>query len=119
MHSKLLCILLSTITLTGFGQPSFQVVPLGVKGGVDESNLSAYSLSVAGTNEYVCLDAGTVHAGIQKAIERKTWKGDATSFLRKNKQGPRCIPLLQRRVDDKFQPVLCLHPRPSLPRQRH
>lgn len=87
MHSKLLCILLSTITLTGFGQPSFQVVPLGVKGGVDESNLSAYSLSVAGTNEYVCLDAGTVHAGIQKAIERKTWKGDATSFLRKNIKG--------------------------------
>lgn len=47
----------------------FKVVPLGVKGGIDESNLSAYMLAVNGTNDYVCLDAGTLHAGIQKAID--------------------------------------------------
>lgn len=34
-------------------KPSFKVVPLGVKGGSDESNLSSYMLAAAGTNEYI------------------------------------------------------------------
>jgi len=49
-------------------QATFTVVPLGVKGGIDESNLSSYALAVHGTEEYVCLDAGTLNFGIQKAI---------------------------------------------------
>jgi cAMP phosphodiesterase len=68
-------------------QSSFQVVPLGVKGGTDESNLSAYAVASAGTSDYICLDAGTLHSGIQRAIDHKTWKGDATDFLRKNIKG--------------------------------
>lgn len=68
-------------------QSSFEVVPLGIKGGADESNLSSYALAVAGTKSYVCLDAGTLHTGIQKAIDQKTWAGDATAFLRKNIKG--------------------------------
>ena len=68
-------------------QSTFTVVPLGVKGGTDESNLSSYAVAATGTNDYVCLDAGTLHAGIQKAIDSKTWQGDATSFLRKNIKG--------------------------------
>ena len=68
-------------------QSAFTVVPLGVKGGTDESNLSSYAVAATGTNDYVCLDAGTLHTGIQKAIDSKTWKGDATSFLRKNIKG--------------------------------
>jgi 3',5'-cyclic-nucleotide phosphodiesterase len=43
---------------------SFKIVPLGVKGGIDESNLSAYMVAAAGTNNYICLDAGTLHYGI-------------------------------------------------------
>lgn len=58
-------------------QTAFQVVPLGVKGGSDESNLSAYLVAASGTAAYVCLDAGTVHAGLQKAIERGAIKGTA------------------------------------------
>ncbi|MBX2915216.1 MAG: 3',5'-cyclic-nucleotide phosphodiesterase [Cyclobacteriaceae bacterium] len=75
---------------TGFSvyaQPAFQVVPLGIKGGVDESNLSAYALAASGTQDYVCLDAGTLHAGIRTAIKNKVWKGDATTFLRKHIKG--------------------------------
>lgn len=68
-------------------QISFQVVPLGIKGGVDESNLSAYAVAAAGTQAYVCLDAGTLHSGIRKAIENNVWTGDATAFLRKNIKG--------------------------------
>lgn len=80
-------LLLLCISLSAHAQSSFDVVPLGIRGGVDESNLSAYAISATGTDDYVCLDAGTLHAGIKKAIENKVWKGDATSFLRKNIKG--------------------------------
>ncbi|MEO6547161.1 MAG: 3',5'-cyclic-nucleotide phosphodiesterase [Ferruginibacter sp.] len=52
---------------------SFHVVPLGVKGGIDESNLSAYMVAPVGTNKYICLDAGTIHAGIEKALSMKAF----------------------------------------------
>lgn len=68
-------------------QSSFTIVPLGIKGGTDESNLSAYAVAAGGTEEYVCLDAGTLHAGIQKAIDKGTWRGEVTTFLRKNIKG--------------------------------
>jgi cAMP phosphodiesterase len=78
------------LVLTGFSvyaQPAFQVVPLGIKGGVDESNLSAYAIAASGTQDYVCLDAGTLHAGIRTAIKKRVWKGDAIAFLRKQIKG--------------------------------
>ncbi|MCE7862791.1 MAG: 3',5'-cyclic-nucleotide phosphodiesterase [Bacteroidetes bacterium CHB5] len=81
---------LFAFVLAGFStyaQPAFQVVPLGVKGGVDESNLSAYALAASSTQDYVCLDAGTLHTGIRAAIKKKVWKGDATAFLRKHVKG--------------------------------
>lgn len=54
-------------------QQGFKVVPLGVKGGLDESNLSAYMLAPAGFKNYVCLDAGTVYAGIAKTNTEKVF----------------------------------------------
>jgi cAMP phosphodiesterase len=65
-------------------KPVFKVIPLGVKGGIDESNLSAYLLAPAGSDEYICLDAGTLHFGIQKAITNGVLKTETRSFLRKN-----------------------------------
>ena len=49
----------------------FKIIPLGVKGGLDEANLSAYLVAANGTENYICLDAGTIYAGIKKAIENK------------------------------------------------
>lgn len=70
---------------TSLAQPvSFKVIPLGVKGGSDESNLSAYLLAVNGTSEYICLDAGTLNAGIQKAIVNGVFKSSASDVLKKN-----------------------------------
>jgi cAMP phosphodiesterase len=79
--------LLLVITLGCRAQPAFHVVPLGVKGGSDEGNLSAYAIATAGTNSFVCLDAGTLHTGVQRAIDQNIWKGEATAFLRKNIKG--------------------------------
>jgi cAMP phosphodiesterase len=48
---------------------SFEIVPLGVKGGSDESDLSAYMVAAAGTTDFICLDAGTLHYGIRRALD--------------------------------------------------
>ena len=89
----LLHILLLTLPFQIFSQassrrkPAFTIVPLGVKGGMDESNLSAYMVAPLGQPNYVCLDAGTVYAGIQKAITRHTFNDTVGHILRRNIKG--------------------------------
>ena len=38
--------------------PCFRCIPLGVAGGLIESNLPAYLLAPIGSTDFVCLDAG-------------------------------------------------------------
>ena len=45
----------------------FKVIPLGVKGGLDESNLSAYLVAASGSDQFICLDAGTIYKGLELA----------------------------------------------------
>jgi len=42
-------------------RPAFSVIPLGVRGGLDESNLSAYLVAAKGSEDYISLDAGPLH----------------------------------------------------------
>jgi cAMP phosphodiesterase len=88
MHRNQLFIILIVFLLPfrGFSQ-SFKIVPLGVKGGIDESNLSAYMVAATGTNNYVCFDAGTLHAGIEKAITNKVFNIPAEQVLRQYIKG--------------------------------
>ena len=66
---------------------SFTIVPLGVKGGIDESNLSAYMVAAKGTNNYICFDAGTLHYGIEKAVSNKVFNISPEEVLRKYIKG--------------------------------
>jgi len=45
----------------------FRCIPLGVEGGLTESNLSAYLLAPIGSSDFVCLDAGTLLSGLKVA----------------------------------------------------
>ncbi|URC13851.1 MBL fold metallo-hydrolase [Flavobacterium sp. B183] len=89
LNRFLICFLL--ISVQAFSQKeqksSFQVVPLGIKGGIDEKNLSAYLVAPTHTNDFICLDAGTVNAGIEKAIENKVFKVSTSEVLRKYIKG--------------------------------
>jgi len=67
--------------------PSFKIVPLGVMGGIDESNLSAYMVAAEGTNNYICLDAGTIHYGIEKAVANKVFSIPVDDVLRQYIKG--------------------------------
>jgi len=83
-----LLIFLSTLALPNSGRAqSFRVIPLGTKGGIDESNLSAYMVAPSGSNNYICLDAGTLHHGIQKAIDKKIFSMPAEQVLRQYIKG--------------------------------
>jgi len=64
--------------------PAFTVVPLGVRGGLDESDLSAYMVAPQGTNDYICLDAGTLYSGMQKAVDNGTFPPPVSNILRNN-----------------------------------
>jgi len=49
-------------------KPQFTWITLGVKGGLDESNLNAHLVAPLGSTDYISLDAGTLHAGLNVAI---------------------------------------------------
>ena len=76
------------ISLSIFAQKAaFEVVPLGVKGGIDETNLSAYLVAPIKTKDYICLDAGTINAGIEKAILNNVFTISSSEVLRKYIKG--------------------------------
>jgi cAMP phosphodiesterase len=68
-------------------QSVFQVLPLGIKGGLDECNLSAYLVASAGSSEFICIDAGTVYSGLTVARKKGTIKKTEQAFLTDNIKG--------------------------------
>lgn len=79
------CFILSLfISITAFAQApkSFKVIPLGVLGGIDESNLSAYMIAPTGSNDVICMDAGTLHYGIEQAVKNKVFNIPADDVLK-------------------------------------
>ncbi len=64
--------------------PVFKIVPLGTEGGLNESNLSAYMAAPVASDNYVCLDAGTLYSGVEKAISNGVFNKPATTVIRRN-----------------------------------
>ena len=85
--NKLLCLLWTLLPSCLYSQSAFTVIPLGVKGGLDESNLSSYMVAPAGNNDYVCLDAGTVYTGIQRAVDTGIFHLPVNKVLRQYIKG--------------------------------
>lgn len=71
------------LTSISMSAQSFDLLPLGVHGGGEENNLSAYLLGETGKKEYISLDAGTLRAGIDKAIENNVFQVSNEEVLRK------------------------------------
>lgn len=64
-------------------QHSFQIMPLGVYGGSDEGNLSAYLIAPIQDTAFISLDAGTIHDGLKAARRRHFFKMTPTEFQRR------------------------------------
>jgi len=67
--------------------PAFTVVPLGVKGGLAEGNLSAYLVAAAGSPDFVALDAGSLRPGVEKAVANHVFTVPAEAVLRQRIKG--------------------------------
>ncbi|WP_345988753.1 3',5'-cyclic-nucleotide phosphodiesterase [Chryseobacterium sp. Chry.R1] len=81
-----LAIILSTAICSA--QNSFKVIPLGIYGGGDESNLSSYMAAPVHSDNYITLDAGTIRSGIEKAIEKGNFKqNSALQVIQQNIKG--------------------------------
>lgn len=93
--NKKICALLLFLSLLHFTDlyaqshsgDSFKVIPLGIKGGLDESNLSSYMVAAAGSNDFICADAGTLRHGIDVAIAGSALHGSADEILKNNIKG--------------------------------
>jgi cAMP phosphodiesterase len=68
-------------------QSAFHVVPLGVKGGVEEGNMSAYMIAPVNTTAYVCLDAGTIHQGIEMSVSNGVFAATPEQVFRRYIKG--------------------------------
>jgi cAMP phosphodiesterase len=68
-------------------QSAFTVVPLGVKGGLAEGNLSAYLVAATGSPNFVALDAGSLRPGVEKAVARHVFTTSVDEVLRQNIKG--------------------------------
>ena len=66
---------------------AFRVVPLGVKGGLAEGNLSAYLVAAAGSPAYVGLDAGSLRPGLVRAVATGALTGPVEALLRDSIKG--------------------------------
>lgn len=87
MRNIIATLFLQLLALTVVAQNGFKVVPLGVKGGTADGNLSAYMLAPLGSDAYVCLDAGTVSNGIGVAIQKQAFSANAETVLKKYIKG--------------------------------
>ncbi|MGH1516625.1 3',5'-cyclic-nucleotide phosphodiesterase [Chryseobacterium sp. JK1] len=79
--------LLTLVVHTFCQAQNFDVIPLGIYGGEQEDNLSAYLVGTPKGNAFICLDAGTVNAGIRKAIELKSLNGPEDIVLKDQIKG--------------------------------
>jgi 3',5'-cyclic-nucleotide phosphodiesterase len=88
MFRKLaLLFLLLSVWLRLSGQSTFTVLPLGVKGGLDERNLSAYLVASEGSSKFICLDAGTIYSGLTLARKKASIQKTEQAFLKENIKG--------------------------------
>lgn len=66
---------------------SFRIIPLGVSGGSDESNLSSYLISNKKEENYLSLDAGTIYSGINFYLKENKINEDTDLFLKNKIKG--------------------------------
>jgi len=55
--------------MPNFAQNSFDIIALGTGGGIDESNLSSYLVSVSDNDQFIAMDAGTLMHGLKIASD--------------------------------------------------
>lgn len=63
------------LSLSAYSDPIFEVIPLGVYGGLKDGNLSSYLVKPINSENYVALDAGTLVHGLEVAVAHQSTHG--------------------------------------------
>ena len=75
------------LILNFFQAQDFKLIPIGVRGGSDESNLSSYLIADTQEENYLSLDAGTLYAGIKFYLNRIQSTEEPSAFLQQKVKG--------------------------------
>ncbi|MGE8426855.1 MAG: MBL fold metallo-hydrolase [Sphingobacterium sp.] len=84
---KIMLSILTVFTCIACHAQHFDLVPLGIYGGEQEDNLSAYLVGTPRDTAFLCLDAGTINTGIRKAIALKSLNGSVETILHNQIKG--------------------------------
>ncbi|KTC82721.1 MBL fold metallo-hydrolase [Legionella cincinnatiensis] len=71
MRQLLITIFIVLLSHATYCAPVFEIVPLGVYGGLKDGNLSAYLLKTIESENYMALDGGTLAHGLEVAVKRQ------------------------------------------------
>ncbi|HHF7368484.1 TPA: MBL fold metallo-hydrolase [Legionella bozemanae] len=72
MRQLLITFFIFLLSHAAYCAPVFEIIPLGVYGGLKDGNLSAYLLKTIESENYMALDGGTLVHGLEVAINRQS-----------------------------------------------
>ncbi|HHT0594880.1 TPA: MBL fold metallo-hydrolase [Legionella anisa] len=74
MRQLLITLFIFLLSHTAYCAPVFEIIPLGVYGGLKDGNLSAYLLKTTESENYAALDGGTLVHGLEVAVGRQAMR---------------------------------------------
>lgn len=72
MRQLLITIFIFWLSNAAYCAPVFEILPLGVYGGLKDGNLSAYLLKTTESENYTALDGGALVHGLEVAVDRQS-----------------------------------------------
>jgi len=72
MRQLLITVFIFLLSNAGYCAPVFEILPLGVYGGLKDGNVSAYLLKTIESENYTALDGGTLVNGLEVAVGQQS-----------------------------------------------
>lgn len=72
MRQLLITVFIFLLSNAGYCAPVFEILPLGLYGGLKDGNLSAYLLKSIESENYTALDGGTLVNGLEVAVSQQS-----------------------------------------------
>lgn len=72
MRQLFIIMFIFLLSNAGYCAPAFEILPLGVYGGLKDGNLSAYLIKGIESKNYTALDGGTLVHGLEVAVDKQS-----------------------------------------------
>ncbi|HDV5710376.1 TPA: 3',5'-cyclic-nucleotide phosphodiesterase [Legionella pneumophila] len=72
MRQLFIIMFIFLLSNAGYSAPAFEILPLGVYGGLKDGNLSAYLIKGIESKNYAALDGGTLVHGLEVAVDKQS-----------------------------------------------